>query len=183
MKHLAYAFTDGHDPMTHAEIDALYGLAAALGPNPIIVNIGAADGLSTVTFLEGCADAFVFSLDTEECPQERANVEAAGLDPTRVARVLGRSQETGRQFPYEADLVFVDGGHDYESVVGDIDTWAYRVKVGGILAFHDYIEPPPPPENPSYAYDAVNENLSSDFKFDKRVDRLIVFHRRREGEW
>jgi len=177
MTHLAYALTDGNDPMTYAEIDLLHKLAASLGPNPIIVNIGAADGLSTITFLEGCPDAFVFSLDVEECPQERVNVEAAGLDVTRVARVLGRSQETGQEFPYKADLVFVDGGHDYESVKGDIETWAGKVKVGGVLAFHDYIPPPPPANNPSYAHDAVNENLPDEFKSVAWVDRLIAFRR------
>jgi len=177
MTHLAYALTDGNDPMTYGEIDLLYDLAAKLGPNPIVVNIGAADGLSTITFLEGCADAFVFSLDVEECPQERANVEAAGLDLARVARVLGRSQEAGREFPYEADLVFVDGGHDYESVKGDIETWAPHVKPEGMLAFHDYIPPPPPANNPSYAYDAINENLPDGFVMIEHVDRLIVFRR------
>ncbi len=177
MTPLAYALSDGNEPMSHAEIDLLFKLAASLGPNPVIINIGAADGVSTVAMLEACADAFVFSADIGECPQERANVEAAGLDATRVARLLGRSQDIGKEFSYEADLVFVDGGHDYDSVKGDIESWAWRVKPGGVLAFHDYIAPPRPANNPSEAYEAVNENLPDGFAFIEQADRLIAFRR------
>jgi len=177
MTPLAYALTDGSEPMSHAEIDLLFKLAASLGPNPIIVNIGAADGVSTLAFLEACADAFVFSVDIGECPQERANVEAAGLDVARVVRLLGRSQDIGKEFPYEADLVFVDGGHDYDSVKGDIESWAWRVKPKGVLAFHDYISPPRPANNPGEAFEAVNENVPDEFVLIEQADRLIAFRR------
>lgn len=175
----AYDLTNGQDPMTYGEIDALRDLAGQLPGNPIIVNIGAADGVSTVCFLGGCPDAFVYSVDVEECPQEFANVEAAGLDRTRVVRLLGRSQDIGGEFPYEADLVFVDGGHDYESVKGDIESWAWKVRPGGALAFHDYIPGENPPGNPGEVYEAVTENLPDGFELIGQTDRLIAF--RREG--
>ena len=36
------------------------------------------------------------------------------------------------------DFVFIDADHKYESVKQDIDDWFPKVKVGGILAGHDY---------------------------------------------
>ncbi len=38
----------------------------------------------------------------------------------------------------ELDFVYLDAAHDYRSVMEDIKTWYPRIKVGGILAGHDY---------------------------------------------
>ncbi len=36
------------------------------------------------------------------------------------------------------DFVFIDGGHSYSEVSNDILSWMQKLKVGGILAGHDY---------------------------------------------
>lgn len=36
------------------------------------------------------------------------------------------------------DFVFIDAGHDYESVKKDLTSWFPKIKSGGILAGHDY---------------------------------------------
>jgi hypothetical protein len=36
------------------------------------------------------------------------------------------------------DAVFIDAGHTYDAVKADIAAWLPKVKVGGILAGHDY---------------------------------------------
>ena len=36
------------------------------------------------------------------------------------------------------DFVFIDGAHDYSSVIEDINSWLPKVKNGGILGGHDY---------------------------------------------
>jgi autotransporter strand-loop-strand O-heptosyltransferase len=38
------------------------------------------------------------------------------------------------------DLVFIDADHDYESVLEDIEGWFHKVKKGGILAGHDFLD-------------------------------------------
>lgn len=38
------------------------------------------------------------------------------------------------------DFVYLDGDHKYEPVKAEIDAWWPKVKKGGILAGHDYIE-------------------------------------------
>lgn len=36
------------------------------------------------------------------------------------------------------DFVYLDGAHDYQSVVDDLNAWYPKVKTGGILSGHDY---------------------------------------------
>lgn len=38
------------------------------------------------------------------------------------------------------DFVFIDGNHWYDYVVMDIEAWLPKVKKGGILAGHDYVD-------------------------------------------
>ena len=38
----------------------------------------------------------------------------------------------------KVDLVYIDGNHSYESVKEDIAAWEPKVRVGGIIAGHDY---------------------------------------------
>jgi predicted O-methyltransferase YrrM len=39
------------------------------------------------------------------------------------------------------DFVFIDADHEYQAVVNDISAWNDKVKVGGIIAGHDYNQP------------------------------------------
>src|SRR5207253_8367684 len=39
------------------------------------------------------------------------------------------------------DFVFIDAGHDFNSVCNDIRVWLPKVKPGGVLAGHDYEHP------------------------------------------
>jgi len=166
-----YDLTDGQDPMTHAEIDCLRDLAAGLPPSSVIVNIGAAAGLSTIAFLEGCPTGVIYSVDVDECPQEFDNAAKCGVDTARIIRVLGRSEEIGQAFSLKCDLLFVDGGHF--NAGADIDAWRDKVKPGGVIAFHDYMEHCPP-NNPGSVYKDVNEHFDEGEAII-RVDRVIAF--------
>mmetsp|Transcript_47461 Transcript_47461/g.88813 ORF Transcript_47461/g.88813 Transcript_47461/m.88813 type:complete len:400 (-) Transcript_47461:20-1219(-) len=56
----------------------------------------------------------------------------------RVAR-LGAVKACQVDWPVKnLDLVFIDGVHDFRSVSTDLHHWASRVRVGGIVAGHDY---------------------------------------------
>ena len=39
------------------------------------------------------------------------------------------------------DFVFIDAGHDYASVIKDLNAWYPKVKIGGIISGHDYTQP------------------------------------------
>lgn len=40
------------------------------------------------------------------------------------------------------DFVYIDGNHQYSSVKEDLENWSKKVKVGGVIAGHDYPFPP-----------------------------------------
>lgn len=154
---------------TVGDVDTLHKLAEMLPDNPVIINIGACFGTSTLAMLEARPDAFIFSIDINVCPKEREHIQQAGCDLDSVVRVLGSSQDAGIHWPYKADMVFVDGAHGYPEVVRDIMAWRGRVKVGGILAFHDYGKPICPAVKP-----AVDAGMQGHEPF-LRVESIIAF--------
>jgi hypothetical protein len=49
------------------------------------------------------------------------------------------------------DIVYLDAGHSYEAVKQDLEAWIPKVKPGGVIAGHDFV-------NPAYGVlQAVNE--------------------------
>lgn len=123
--------------MGYLEIDWLKEQAAALPPDPVIVNIGAAAGVSTLSMLEERPDALIYSCEIDPGAGELWSIEQAGLDKSRMIR-LGESAEAGYDFEGMVDLIFVDGGHDADQVMRDIDAWLPHLKPGCVIAFHDY---------------------------------------------
>jgi len=170
----SYDLTDGKEPVSWAEIDYLKELAVGLPPNPLIVNIGAATGVSTCAFLETRPDALIYSIDVDSCEQEFANARACGLDATRILRLLGDSKEFGSHFPLRCDLLFVDG--DHWNAAGDIEAWVKtgRVKAGGVVALHDYQEVCAP-NNPGSVYSDVQASCLMSYEKLGEVERVIAF--------
>lgn len=77
----------------------------------------------------------------------RANMESLGLKPHIVA---AKSDEAAMEFANESfDAVFIDASHEEVNALNDIAAWLRKVKIGGIIAGHDYDEPG--------VHDAVNQ--------------------------
>lgn len=167
------------NPMTVAEIDALQSLVSVLPKWPRIIQIGAERGCSTLAMLEARPEAFIFSIDVGERPEEITNVRAGGHDFVRVVRGLGRSQNIGAHWPdcWTADLVYIDGDHRYDGVLGDIVAWERIVNDGGLLAFHDYILPEErAPTIVGRVYEAIQDSgLFERYKVALRVERILAF--------
>lgn len=119
------------------EANALVKCVKLLPDNPVIVQIGASKGISTVNMLEARPDAFIFSIDIAECSWERESIDKIGLDHRRVVRVLGDSSQM--DWPVKVDMVYFDGNHTYEGVKADCDTWLCNIKKNGLAVFHDYV--------------------------------------------
>lgn len=77
---------------------------------------------------------------------ESADVVLDRLKP--VASIIGQAsagcswEVAGSYEDASLDFCFIDADHTYESVSKDIDAWRSKVKNGGILAGHDYVERP-----------------------------------------
>lgn len=72
----------------------------------------------------------------DSLPHFRANIRRAGLED-HVIPIAGRSDLVGAYWASPIAFLFIDGGHDDQTVMTDCNTWAPLVVRGGILAFHD----------------------------------------------
>lgn len=60
---------------------------------------------------------------------------------TRVRFIRAFSLDAAAQIPDRSlDFVYIDAAHDFASVTADIAAWSKKVRVGGIVAGHDYIK-------------------------------------------
>lgn len=58
----------------------------------------------------------------------------------RATLIRELSGEAADLFPNKSlDFVYIDAAHDFKNVCQDLQTWAPKVKPGGILAGHDYL--------------------------------------------
>lgn len=160
-----------HEMLSHDEINLLQSVTPS--GSITVVNIGANVGTSTCAILEANPNAFVFSIDRKPYPEERENVIACGLNPAHVVRLLGSSFEMVH-FPYEVDMVFVDGGHHDEAVKGDIDVWIPRCKQ--VALFHDYHHPVYR-RKPNVNLDAIVDEAMKDWERIGEARYLVAFRR------
>ena len=82
--------------------------------------------------------ASVAKLGGSTLPLFRKHVAAFGLEdlvvPIEADSVRAAAQWTGEGI----DLLYIDGDHFYQAVRSDFEAWWPRVKLGGVVMFHDY---------------------------------------------
>lgn len=62
------------------------------------------------------------------------------VDSGKVKVLRGLSVEMAKQVPDESlDLLYLDGDHNYEGVKADLAAWFPKVKPGGVISGHDYM--------------------------------------------
>lgn len=169
-------------PMTKEEVDAIKFIMRRFTHNtPIVVQVGAGIGVSTLAMLEARPDAVILSCDVGACEQEKENLEKAELDPRRVIRLLGKSQDIGVFWPCTEpfiDFLFIDGDHSEAGVRGDIVAWFDKVKIRGYVGFHDYIPEPIPQHIRGRVVYAVDDfKRRKDITEELWTQRLIVFQK------
>lgn len=69
---------------------------------------------------------------------EKFNANMKKLGVSDVIKVIqGYSYDAIKKFNKPIDLLFIDGNHDYESVLKDYSEWSPLIKKGGYIVFHD----------------------------------------------
>lgn len=76
-------------------------------------------------------------------PIVRGNVERFNQHDNNFTYILGNSHEKGTKDTFEsvakkADILFIDGGHEYTDVLADFMVYERYVPVGGTIVFDDY---------------------------------------------
>lgn len=65
------------------------------------------------------------------------NVRACGLESC-VTPIRKLSSEVARVWEKPISLLYIDGGHEHEEVLGDIDGFLPHMVSGGVILFDDY---------------------------------------------
>lgn len=74
-------------------------------------------------------------------PFLRSTLKSAELEDTVVPMVTW-SEAAARNWATPLSLIFIDGGHSYQTAVNDYLCWNIHLLPGGFLIFHDiYLEP------------------------------------------
>ncbi len=109
-------------------------------------------------------------------PYFRAVLERAELSDV-VVPIVAKSNVAARDWTTPLGLVFIDGGHSYETVAEDYNLWHKHLLPGGFLAFHDiYLDPSEGGQAPRQVY---TQALSSGmFERKKMTKTLGVLQRR-----
>jgi predicted O-methyltransferase YrrM len=103
-----------------------------------ILDIGTADGKSALTMgLNSKPMVKVFTLDIEVGEKIYKHIDYMELNH-KVFFIRSTSKILSRLWTTPLDFLFIDGSHNYEDVVSDIEVWLPHVKEGGYLGFHDY---------------------------------------------
>lgn len=134
----------------------LFALAANAPPRGAIVEIGSAEGKSTIWLasgvLAGGKGGVVYAIDPHESYLGRRNTHEEFLRNMKRAHVgevvVGlkmTSEEANRGWKEPVRLLFIDGDHAYGSVRQDFELWSRHLVAGGLVAFHDCLRRNPGP--------------------------------------
>ena len=100
--------------------------------------------ISVDPWLEDRPENYLDIANVEQATHERfyesarARLERFG-DRSSIWRMT--SLEAAARIPrYSLDFVYLDARHDFDSVMEDLHAWFDRVRPGGILAGHDYLD-------------------------------------------
>jgi hypothetical protein len=121
------------------EQEILVNLATKVPENGTIVEIGTAMGGTAMIFHQAAQNKGVkiYTVDALDCSRARDN-----LKNTDVALVNLPSNEFAKIWENDIhkpiDLLYIDGDHNFSSVIDDFNTWFPLVAFKGIVTFHDY---------------------------------------------
>ena len=109
-------------------------------------------------------------------PLLRHTLRTAGLEDTVIPMITG-SGVAVRNWATPLGMVFIDGGHSYESALSDYQNWGPHLVNGGFLVFHDiYIDPAKGGQAPRQVYTKALD--SGDFDGLPIVNTLGILRKR-----
>lgn len=134
--------------------------AATVSPAPRIVEVGSYKGRSTIAIASalamlgrgsvvavdphgptGKASYTVEHGDQDTYAEFQKNVATAGV-ADYVTSLRAISREARRRYDMRPiDMLFIDGSHDYDDVLADIDAWTPLLNDGAVVAFNDTYAP------------------------------------------
>ena len=162
-----------------AERNELCNLARAVSETGLIMEIGGLyGGMTAVLGLSNPQAHIVVIDDFSWSPLEGVEASASlllsncrGVGVHNVRVITGDSRNVGETWKEAIELLWIDGGHDYESVKSDLDKFAPHAKR---IALHDWDNV----DWPSIRL-AVEDflNVNSEWKVSHSVESVVVLER------
>ena len=113
-------------------------------------------------------------------PHFHRTLERAGLEDTVIPLVC-RSRVAARSWATPLSLVFIDGGHAFETAWRDYTCWCGHIFGGGYLLIHDIFKDPA--KGGQAPYDVYKRALASElFEELEMTGTLGVLRRRADGD-
>jgi predicted O-methyltransferase YrrM len=123
-------------------------IAEIVEPNFKIVEIGSFAGVSSECFVNACkelhcvdiwnSDPNYFEIDGAKIDKAFGMFNEMKKDYLNIIQHIKGSLEAANEFEDNSiDMVYIDGRHDYTSVIADIKAWLPKVKKGGYVTGHD----------------------------------------------
>lgn len=181
---------------------ALYKEVKRVSKNNFCVEIGSYCGKSACFIGQACKEngSLLITIDHHEGSEEQQLGELY-FDPEVYDEKLGRvntlpllkkniakfnldnvvkplvmdSISASRIVDNNADLIFIDGSHTFESAESDYELWKNKIRKGGILAIHDIYDSE---EEGGQAPNKVfKQSLRENFALIKRVKSLVLLQK------
>jgi predicted O-methyltransferase YrrM len=131
--------------LTQGEVKVLCEVSHNLPHDPVVVNIGAGAGTSSLVMAESRPDARIFTVDISPggwmggMENEKNAFRDAGIENRLPTQILSDSQEAGQSWTGEKiDMLIIDADHSYSGCKGDYEAWQKHLRSGGVILFHDY---------------------------------------------
>ena len=88
-----------------------------------------------------------------------------------IVPIIGTSVEISSKWQSQISMLFIDGGHSFESANNDYEHWEPKIVNGGCLVIHDIFENPD--EGGQAPYEIYQKALQNNYKIYERVDTII----------
>lgn len=126
--------------ISYEEGKLLYRWAQRCHSKQTLVAVGALQGRSTAWLYHGAhGQAQLVVCPLEHHAGEKANyryqLRKLGIEKQVQMHTHHAAETSGK--PAEIDFLLIEGGKDRERIQKEVSLWFPRLKVGGILAFHD----------------------------------------------
>ncbi len=85
-----------------------------------------------------------------------------------IVPIIGESKRLSKNWQSNISMLFIDGGHSYESANNDYKYWESKIVTDGCLVIHDIFENPN--EGGQAPYKIFQKALKNKYKLYERVD-------------
>ena len=93
------------------------------------------------------------------------------LKINNIVPIIGSSKEVSSCWKSKISMLFIDGGHSFESANSDYECWESKIINGGCLVIHDIFENPN--EGGQAPYEIYQKALKNNYTIFERVDTTI----------